>query len=87
MFLIPLLHFHGTWTYSCVSWRLSSLLWLHRLHIELQVDGVSREHEGFINSSLHGDGLRPVTICPTSRPNVELIPPSVTKRRRMGAQH
>ena len=66
--LVPLLNFHSTWIYSCVSWRRSSL---HGLLIELQVEGVSR---GLHNSSLHGDGLRPVTICPTSRPNVFLIP-------------
>ena len=46
--LVPLLHFHGTWINSCVSWCLSSLLWLHGLLIELQVDGESRECEGFI---------------------------------------
>ena len=34
--------------YSCVSRRCRSLLWLHSLLIELQVDGVSRECEGFI---------------------------------------
>ena len=48
LFLVPLLHFHGTWIYTCVSWRFSRFLWLHRLIIELQVDGVSRECEGFI---------------------------------------
>ena len=48
LFLVPLLHFHGTWIYTCVSWRFSRFLWLHRLIIELHVDGVSRECEGFI---------------------------------------
>ena len=47
MFLVPLLHFHGTWIYSWASRRLRSLLWPHGLIIELQVDGVSRECEGF----------------------------------------
>ena len=75
MFLVPLLHFHGTWIYSCVSWRLSSLLWPHGLIIELKVDGVSIECEGFINSNLHGGDLLLVTICPISRPNVVLISP------------
>ena len=46
--LVNLLHFHGTWIYSCVSWRLSSLLWPHGFIIELQVNGVSRECGGFI---------------------------------------
>ena len=48
MHLVPLLHFYGAWIYSCVSWRVRSLLWLHRLLIELQVDGVSGECEGFM---------------------------------------
>ena len=40
--------FHGTWIYSCISCRHGSLLWRHALLIELQVDAVSRECEGFI---------------------------------------
>ena len=65
--LVPLLHFHGTWIYSCVSWRLSSLLWPHGLLIELQVDGVSRECEVFIivvslrRRSSSGDNLSDFT--------------------------
>ena len=73
-FLVPLLHYHGTWIHSCVSWRLSTLLWPHGLIIELQVDGVSRECEGFIiviftEAITSGDHL------PNSGPNVVLIPP------------
>ena len=48
LFLVQLLHFRGTWIYSCISRRPSSPLWLHGLLIELQVDGVLRECEGFI---------------------------------------
>ena len=47
MFLVLLLHFHDTWIYSCVSYRLSIFLWPHGLIIELQYDGVSRECESF----------------------------------------
>ena len=46
--LVPLLHFHGTWIYSCMSWRLGSLLCLHAFLIELQVDAVSRDCESSI---------------------------------------
>ena len=72
--LVLLLHFHGPWICSCVSRRLSSLLSIHDLLIELQVDGVE-SMRWLHSSSLQGDGLRPVTICPSSRPNVILIPP------------
>ena len=76
-------------TRCSVQWAPSGLLtrscpWYHRFIFMVLgsipaflsvVDGVSREREKNHNSSLHGDGLRPVTICPTSRPNVVLVPP------------
>ena len=48
MFLVPLLTFHGTSIYSCVTLRLNNFLWLQGLLIEPQVDRVSKECEGFI---------------------------------------
>ena len=42
--------------------------------------------QGLHNNSLPGDGLRPVTICPTSRHNVVLIPPW-SQSWKKGAQH
>ena len=82
--LVSLLHFRGTWIYSCISsWRLGSLLWLHDLFIE---HAVSRECEGFmINNSHHGAGHRPVTICPTSRTQCGLTSAMVTKVQEGGA--
>ena len=41
--------------------------------------------KGFLKN-LHGDCLRPMTICPTSRPNVVLIPPW-SQSWKNGAQH
>ena len=77
--LVPLLHFHGTWICSCVARRLRGLLWLHGLLIEHQVDGVTRMRR------LHNGNLLGVTSCPTSRPNVVLIPPW-SQSSKKGAQ-
>ena len=87
MSLVLLLHFHGPWICSCVSRRLSGLLSIHDLLIELQVDGV----EGMRwlhSSSLQGDGLRPVTNnLPEFTTQCDIDTAMVTKLEEGWLQH
>ena len=74
--LVPLLHFHSSLIYSCVSRRLRSLP--HRTPGWWSVERMRGLHK----SDLLGDCLRPLTICRISRPTVVQIPPCHPARRR-----
>ena len=83
--LVPLLHCHGTWIYSCVSWRLSSLLWPSWSHHQTPGRWCVERMRGLHHSTLHGDcSLLLVTTSPNSRPNAAFIHRRGHKAREKG---
>ena len=64
MFLVPLLHFHGTWLYSCVSWRLSRPSLASRSHHWTPGRWCVERLRGLHDSNLYEGDLLLVTICP-----------------------